>query len=211
MSIFVFLGAPGSGKGTQAKRLSARNGFAHFSTGDMLRKAISDKEQVGLNAERFIKNGELVPDAVMIELINSALGSLSANTRALLDGFPRTLPQAVRLDSSPQTCVTNAIYFEVPESVLFERLSGRRICKNCGEPFHVVFRRPLVQSVCDKCGGNLVQRPDDEGVVVKKRLKVFADQNSALLDYYGTRGKLTTIDGNRSAEAIEQTLSGLLS
>ena len=141
VNITVFLGAPGSGKGTQAKRLAQSHGFIHFSTGDMLRSAIQAGSDVGKKAKVYIDKGELVPDSVMIELIESSLGKLAPTSKVLLDGFPRTVPQAEALDRKASTSVAVALYFIVPENLLINRLTGRRVCQKCGEPFHVTFFR----------------------------------------------------------------------
>ncbi|MBI1861320.1 MAG: nucleoside monophosphate kinase [Deltaproteobacteria bacterium] len=210
MRITVFLGAPGSGKGTQAKRLAETGQFQHFSTGDMLRGAITRKEPVGISANQFISKGELVPDGVMIELISEALVKVNSKSQVLLDGFPRTIPQSTALDSKPETRVKSAIFFDLPEKVLIERLTGRRICKNCGEPFHVVFVSPKKEGVCDKCGGELLQRADDQISVVKKRLEVFTGQNEKLLNYYDSAKRLTRLDGNQAVDRIQDQLRRLL-
>ena len=210
MDITVFLGAPGSGKGTQAKRLAESQGFSHFSTGDMLRAAIKNGTPVGMNAKQFIDKGALVPDDTMIALIESTLAEQSSSNRILLDGFPRTVPQAKALDSKPSTRVGSAIFFEIPEKVLVERLTGRRICKNCGSPYHVHFLPPKKNGKCDRCGGDLVQRADDQEEVVKKRLEVFRQQNDQLLSYYGEVKKLHELDANQPVDTVERRLTELL-
>ncbi len=207
MKIVTLLGAPGSGKGTQAKRLSESGKFLHFSTGDMLRKAIANREPTGLSADVFIKRGELVPDQVMIDLVRSAVRVVPSTSNVLLDGFPRTLPQAHALDSTLEIRVTAAVFLDVPGSVLLDRLTGRRICRKCGELFHITFFAPRKLGTCDKCGGDLFQRPDDQVDVVSKRLEIFAGQNSMLLSYYFESGRLTKIDGNRSADSIQSDLA----
>jgi adenylate kinase len=211
VDITVFLGAPGSGKGTQAKLLSQNAGFRHFSTGDMLRASIQSGSEVGLKAKQFIDRGELVPDAVMIELIESALNGLGDDAKVILDGFPRTHRQAMALDSSAKTSVTRAIYFLVPEKMLVDRLTGRRICEKCGQPFHVLFLPPKKMGVCDRCGGNLIQRPDDSESVVRRRLEVFAEQNDQLLDYYGRAKKLREINADSPVDSLGRQLLELLS
>lgn len=205
MDITVFLGAPGSGKGTQAKRLSQRGDFVHFSTGDMLRSAIQEKTEVGLNAKTFMDRGELVPDDIMIALIEAAMKRVPGR-RVILDGFPRTVPQAEALDKKPTTTVTRAIHFQMPQSALVARLTGRRVCKNCGESYHVLNLRPKVDDVCDRCGSPLVQRSDDTEAVVKRRLEVFESQNSQLLSYYERSGKLKDFNGDRPVETLQQEL-----
>jgi adenylate kinase len=210
MNITVFLGAPGSGKGTQAKRLSQAHQFVHFSTGDMLRAAQAEGSQVGIRAKTYIDRGELVPDAVMIELIESALGKLPPNSKVILDGFPRTVPQAEALDQKKTTQVDKAVYFEMPEPALIARLTGRRICTKCGEPFNVVSMPPKKSGICDRCGSALMQRPDDEESVVRRRLEIFRSQNEGLLNYYRGKNKLKAMDGDQPVEAFQNKLIQLL-
>jgi len=210
VNITVFLGAPGSGKGTQAKRLSQGHQFRHFSTGDMLRSAMKAGSDVGKKAKSFVDKGELVPDTIMIELIEASLQDLSASTRVILDGFPRTVPQAEALDSKVTTSVNLATYFKVPESDLIKRLTGRRVCENCGEPYHEESLPPKKAGVCDKCGGKVVQRKDDGEDVVRRRLQVFNQQNTQLLDYYRAKKKLRELDGNRPIETLQSELIQLL-
>lgn len=205
MDITVFLGAPGSGKGTQAKRLAQRGGFVHLSTGDILRAAIQEKTDVGLKAKAFMDKGDLVPDNVMIALIEDSL-SKSKVKRVILDGFPRTVPQAEALDKNQSTAVSRALNLQVPQSHLVARLTGRRVCKNCGEPFHVLNQKPKVDGICDRCGGELIQRSDDKEEVVKRRLQVFEGQNSQLLAYYEKSQKLKSFDGNQPVETLQAEL-----
>lgn len=210
MDITVLLGAPGSGKGTQAKRLADHGGFVHYSTGDMLRAAMKGGTPVGLKAKAYVEKGDLVPDSIMIELIEAALSAVPKNTRALLDGFPRTVPQAQALDSRPSTAVARAISFEISEPELIRRLTGRRICERCGEPFHTVFLPPKADGVCDRCGGRLIQRADDGENVVKHRLDVFNKQNTLLLAYYTNTNKLKKLQAERSVESIQKDLYEML-
>lgn len=210
MDITVFLGAPGSGKGTQAKRLSQGHQFKHFSTGDMLRAAIKEGSEVGKKAKGFIDRGELVPDNIMIELIETALASLPPSTRVVLDGFPRTVPQADALDRNPKTSVARSVYFNVAEADLVKRLTGRRICESCGEPYHVDFMAPRKDGVCDKCGGKLMQRSDDREDVVTKRLSVYKEQTSPLLSYYKKNQKLRELDGNQNVDKLQNELLRML-
>ncbi len=205
MDITVFLGAPGSGKGTQAKRLAQRGGFLHLSTGDMLRAAIQEKTEVGLKAKAFMDKGDLVPDSVMIALIEDTLAK-SQGKRVILDGFPRTVPQAEALDKNQSTTVTRALNLRVPQSQLVARLTGRRVCKNCGEPYHVLNSKPKADGACDRCGGQLVQRSDDTEEVVKRRLQVFEGQNSQLLAYYEKSKKLKSFDGEQAIETLQAEL-----
>ncbi len=208
MLIVVFLGAPGSGKGTQAKRLSEVANFIHFSTGDMLRKAVEENSEIGRRAKAYIDRGELVPDSVMIELIEKSLSLLPDNSKVIFDGFPRTVPQAEALDKKVN--VKRVVYFNVPEENLISRLTGRRICQKCGEPYHIKFLPPKVNGICDKCGSNLIQRTDDSEEVVKRRLGIYRHQTTPLLTYYQEQDKLIDIRGDRPVETIEKTLLSIL-
>lgn len=210
MDITVFLGAPGSGKGTQAKRLAQRGGFVHFSTGDMLRSAIQGKTDVGLKARTFMDRGELVPDEIMIALIEASLAKAPVK-RIILDGFPRTVPQAEALDRNANTAVARAVYFLVPRANLVSRLTGRRVCKDCGEPYHVLNLKPKKDGTCDRCGGPLIQRSDDTEEVVQRRLEVFESQNNKLLAYYEGGGKLKSFDGDQPIEVLQTELLRTLS
>lgn len=210
MDITVFLGAPGSGKGTQAKRLAQRAGFVHFSTGDMLRAAIKAGDPVGLKAKQSIDRGELVADDVMIALIEKALTPLSPKSRVILDGFPRTVAQASALDAKPSTRVAHAVYFVLNEDKLIERLTGRRICSQCGESYHVRHLRSKVEGRCERCGGDLVQRSDDSEEVVRHRLKVFVSQNTKLLEYYGAAKRLQELNADAPVETIQNSLLKIL-
>ena len=210
MNITVFLGAPGSGKGTQAKRLSQNKGFRHFSTGDMLRAAIQAGTEVGKRAKGFMDRGELVPDSTMIEIIENALSALPADARVLLDGFPRTVPQAEALDKKSATTVNRAVYFIVPEQQLIQRLTGRRICEKCGEPYHIDNMAPKTPGICDRCGGRLMHRSDDTEEVVRRRLQVFAQQNDSLLNYYESSSKLSRLVANKPVDEIQGDLVRLL-
>lgn len=206
MNISVFLGAPGSGKGTQAKRLAEANGFKHFSTGDMLRAAMAAGTDTGKKAKAFVDKGDYVPDDVMILLIQDALRPLPPTTKIILDGFPRTLPQAEALDKNPQTKVSRAIFFDIPQTLLVKRLTGRRTCPQCGEPFHNEFAPPKKKDICDRCGSALVQRKDDSENVVSKRLEVYNSQTAPLVSFYEKSQKLTKVDANQPVDNVYQQL-----
>jgi adenylate kinase len=210
VQIIVFLGAPGSGKGTQAKRLEEAHNFRHLSTGDMLRAAVKSGNSVGVAAKSYIDRGDLVPDDVIIDLLGIAIRKLPPESKVILDGFPRTVPQSDALDSQALTEVSRAVYFVIPQAELVLRLTGRRVCEKCGEPFHVMYLPPRVEGVCDRCSGKLIQRIDDAEEVVRRRLKIFEAQNGELLNYYRQRGRLEEIDAHRPVEVVQANLIKLL-
>ena len=210
MRITVFLGAPGSGKGTQAKMLSQRERFVHLSTGDILRNAIKEGTALGKEAKTFMDKGELVPDSTMIGLIKDTLSQLKPNQHVILDGFPRTVAQAEALNTNSDTHVEQAILFEIADSLLIERLTGRRVCKQCGQPFHTKHIRPKQDGVCDQCGGEVVQRSDDHEDVVRRRLEIFHAQNKGLVDYYAKKQNLRRINVDQPADSVQQVLMELL-
>lgn len=211
MTVTVLLGAPGSGKGTQAKRLTTDETFVHLSTGDVLRTAIKNGTPLGKEAQIFMDRGELVSDKIMIGLIGETVNSLPKKTkRVLLDGFPRTLPQAEALSNTSAAPVDKAIFFKVPETELIRRLTGRRVCLKCGASFHLVSLPPKKEGVCDSCGGGLTQRPDDSESVVLKRLVIFTNQNSQLLDFYRRQSKLVELDADQPVAELQATLLKIL-
>lgn len=211
MKIIALLGAPGSGKGTQAKKLSQSGICFHLSTGDTLRGAIKDGTEIGLRAKTLMDRGELVPDSVMIEMVECCLGTLPDSMSVLLDGFPRTVPQAKALDLRLRTTVHLAVYFKMHEQDLVLRLTGRQTCERCGEPYHISFVPPLKQDLCDRCGGNLIQRSDDMEAVVRQRLRVFATQNEALLSYYEKTKRLIEVDAGLPVATLQSNLQRMLS
>ncbi len=210
-AVTVLLGAPGSGKGTQAKRLAQHHSFVHLSTGDMLRTAIKAGTTLGNEAKVFMDRGELVSDATMIGLISETVCSLPQKSKVLLDGFPRTLPQAEALSKTASSPVGKVIFFQVPEKELIRRLTGRRVCSKCGASFHLISLPPKKDGICDSCGGALLQRPDDSEGVVQKRLAIFVAQNSQLLDFYRKQAKLVEIDANQPVEELQASLLKILS
>lgn len=162
--------------------------------------------ELGQQAKEFVDKGNLVPDSLMINLIEDTLAKLPPQSKVILDGFPRTVAQAEALDSNPRTPVARSIYFKIPSDILVRRLTGRRVCKNCGASFHMLFMPPKKESVCDTCGGPLYQRVDDGADVVQNRLEVYHKQTAPLLSYYSEKSKLHEIDANREAGGIESTL-----
>ncbi len=194
----VLLGAPGSGKGTQAERVGPAFGLPHISTGDMLRAALAAGTALGLEAKRYMEAGELVSDEVVVGIIRERLADDDARRGFLLDGFPRTLEQARALDAmltDAGRALTDVVLIDVPEEELVQRLSGRRLCRGCGKGYHTVFDPPRQEGVCDVCGGELYQRADDNEETVRNRLQVYRRQTEPLVGYYGERGLLKTVSG----------------
>jgi len=203
--ISVFLGPPGSGKGTQAKKFSAEKGVPQLSTGDMLRQAISAGTALGRSAQEFMSRGALVPDEVVIGLIRERTQRPDCQGGFILDGFPRTIPQATALDallSEISREVSAAILFEIQDSALVARLTGRRTCVTCGAMYHLLSMPPRKTGVCDQCGGELIQRDDDREDVIRKRLAVYHQQTAPLVEFYRQRGMLSPVDASASPDAV---------
>ncbi|MDQ0190425.1 adenylate kinase [Alicyclobacillus cycloheptanicus] len=200
----MMLGLPGAGKGTQAARLSEAYGIPHISTGDMFRAAIAAQTPLGREAQKYLDSGRLVPDELTIGIVRERLQEPDTANGFVLDGFPRTLPQAEALDDTlkslhkPLDCV---LYIHVPQEVLLARLTGRRVCKSCGATYHLVYQPPNVEGRCDRCGGELYQRPDDTEEAVATRLQVYS-QTAPLVDYYRARNLLRQVDGEQSIDAV---------
>lgn len=209
----VLMGLPGAGKGTQAEMIIDKYGIPHISTGDMFRAAIKEGTELGLKAKKFMDAGELVPDEVTIGIVRERLAKPDCNKGFLLDGFPRTVPQAEALDDILQAMdrkIDYVIHIDVERDQLLERLTGRRICRDCGATYHLVFNRPKQENACDKCGGELYQREDDNEKTVANRLEVNVKQQEPLLTYYENNGVLQAIDGNRDIEAVFQDVDTLI-
>ena len=198
----MFLGPPGAGKGTQAKRLSRERGFLHISTGDILREAVAEGTPLGKKAKEYIDRGELVPDELMIALIEEVLPEGGG---VIFDGFPRTIPQAEALDGllhSKRMRVDKAILFDLDDEEVIERLTGRRSCPSCGAVYHIKFNPPERDEVCDRCGAKLVRRDDDREEVVRKRLDVYRKQTAPLIDYYSEGDRLIRLDAGNPIEEV---------
>jgi adenylate kinase len=212
----ILLGPPGAGKGTQAERIAVGYGLPHISTGEMLRAAVAAGTDMGLAAQKVMEAGALVPDEVVIGVVRDRLAQADAQDGFLLDGFPRTIEQAERLDamlSDDARPVTHVILIDVPEDELVERLAGRRMCRGCGKGYHVVFDPPKVGGVCDVCGAELYQRSDDDEATVRNRLEVYRAQTEPLVGYYEGRGVLRTAYGGGKMPSevfaqVEQLLEG---
>jgi adenylate kinase len=209
----ILLGPPGAGKGTQAGRIVAEYGIPHVSTGDILRAAVKNQTQMGLEAKRYMDAGELVPDSVVIGIVKDRLQEPDTAKGFLMDGFPRTIPQAEALDEvldSLGRSVTKTLVLLVDEDLLIRRLTGRRICRSCQTPFHVLFTPPKQEGVCDVCGGELYQRDDDTEATVRNRLEVYQKQTEPLIDYYDGAGLVVRIDGAQAPEATYEDIRAAL-
>jgi adenylate kinase len=194
----IFLGPPGAGKGTQADELAREWGVPHIATGDMLREAAARGTRLGLEAKRYMDTGALVPDDVVIGLVGERLGAPDATRGAVLDGFPRTVAQAEALDGllgGRSAGIDRVVFFDVSRRELLRRLTGRRVCRQCGATYHVASAPPRVAGICDRCGGELYQREDDGETAVARRLDVYTTQTAPLLEYYRRRGILSQIAG----------------
>lgn len=202
----ILLGAAGAGKGTQAQRLAARFGIPQISTGDMLRAARREGTPLGKEAEKYMNEGKLVPDSVVIGLVEQRLQAKDAASGFILDGFPRTVPQADALGAVLEKlgrAPLRVVSIEVPESVLLERLGGRISCPKCGASYHVKFTPPRVADTCDTCGTKgLITRPDDTADAISRRLADYRTTTSPLISYYGNKGVLKTIDGVGELEIV---------
>jgi adenylate kinase len=205
----VLLGPPGAGKGTQAKLLQEQFEACQVSTGDILRKAVAEKSPLGKAAAAYLKRGDLVPDGVIVKLVAERLKEKDCAPGFILDGFPRTIPQAQSLGEILQQMglrLPIVLLVRVPENILIERLAGRRTCRSCGALYHLHFNPPTQQNICDRCGSELLQREDDREETVRARLKVYDNQTAPLVGYYRERGLLREIDGVGNVEEIRNRL-----
>ena len=195
----ILLGAPGAGKGTQAEIISEKYNIPTISTGNIIRAALKNGTEMGLKAKSYIDAGELVPDNVVIGIIKERLSEADCKEGYILDGFPRTIPQAVALDDMGFV-IDAALSIEVADEEIVKRMSGRRVCEKCGASYHTEFKKPEVEGVCNLCGGKLVIRKDDEPETVKNRLNVYHEQTEPLKDFYKSCGKLMTVEGQEKVE-----------
>ena len=203
----ILLGAPGAGKGTQAEILCQRLHIPTISTGNMIREALKSGTEMGLKAKAFIEAGQLVPDEVVIGIVRDRLQEDDCRNGFILDGFPRTIPQAEALDRMGIT-IDRVVDINVPDEVITQRVSGRRVCPGCGNSYHIETKKPQTDGVCDRCGTTLVQRKDDEPQTVQERLHVYHEQTEPLRDYYAAAGKLLEVDGQQDIQIVaEQTLA----
>ncbi len=205
----IFLGAPGAGKGTQAEIVAEKFGIPTVSTGNIIREALKNGTEMGLKAKSFIEAGQLVPDEVVIGIIKERLANDDCKNGFILDGFPRTIPQAEALDAMGIS-IDKVVDIEVPDENIMERMTGRRVCGTCGASYHLMFKKPLKDGICDSCGGELVQRKDDAPETVSDRLKVYHEQTEPLKDFYGKAGKLSVVEGlGTVSEITERVLKAL--
>ena len=205
----LLMGPPGAGKGTQAVILAEKLGIPHISTGDMFRKAVKEETALGLEAKRYMDSGQLVPDEVTIGIVRERLGAGDCAKGFLLDGFPRTVFQAEALDGIMKELGTKldmALNIDVDAEALVGRITGRRMCRSCGTPYHVTFSPSKVQGVCDACGGELYQRDDDKEETVRERLEVYNSQTLPLIEYYRKQGIIVDIDGNQPMEKVTEAI-----
>lgn len=210
MNLILF-GAPGAGKGTQSELLIKRQEMMQISTGDLFRAAIKGKTELGQKAQEFMDKGQLVPDSVVIGMVEEVLQKGAKDF--ILDGFPRTVAQAEALDTllnKMNLFIGKAIFLEVPMSILMSRLTGRRVCKSCGAVYHVVSKPSKLEGVCDNCGGDVVQRNDDKAEVIETRLKTYQEFTSPLKEFYKKSGKYIEVDGNRGTEEVYSEIEEII-
>ena len=208
----VLIGPPGSGKGTQAELLRDKNGFVHYSTGEVFRDHIARKTPVGLAVEEYVTSGRLVPDEVVLQVVNAFMAE-HAGKPTLFDGFPRTIPQAEGLDKvlgQAKSAVDMAVLVDLPDDEVVKRLTARRQCRKCGKIYNLTFKPPKVVGVCDDCGGELYQRKDDSETVIRDRLSTYHKQTEPVLHHYSEQGKLKRIDGALGRDRVYQEVLKLI-
>lgn len=201
----ILLGAPGAGKGTQAETISKELGIPTISTGNMLREAIQNKTPIGLEAKRFMDNGQLVPDDVIIGIVEERVARDDCRNGYILDGVPRTIAQAEALERFG-VAIDNVVSIEIDDAVIEARMSGRRVCGRCGASYHITANPPKTDGVCDACGAELVIRKDDKPETVRERLAVYHRLTEPLKDFYEARGKLRIVEGNQPIETVHRAI-----
>ncbi len=209
----VLLGAPGAGKGTQADILSRTLKLAHIASGDLFRQALSQGTELGLQAKAYMEKGQLVPNEITIKMVLERIKAPDCKGGIILDGFPRNLEQAKALDEAlkqQRKAIDKAVYIKVSENELLKRLTGRWICRSCQAPYHEITSPPRNAGKCDKCGGELYQRADDNTETIKKRLQVFFAETAPLIDYYSKAGKLLEIQGEGTVDEISSRIISAL-
>ncbi|MDD5832533.1 MAG: adenylate kinase [Clostridiales bacterium] len=209
----VMLGAPGAGKGTQAVNIAKEYGIPHISTGDIFRANIKNQTELGMKAKAYMDKGALVPDDITIGMLLDRIADSDCANGFVLDGFPRTIPQAESLKAAlslQDTKIDHAVDIEVPDEVITKRMSGRRSCPKCGATYHIMFNPPKTEGICDSCGTELVQRADDKPETVLERLKTYHEQTQPLIDFYRNEGVLDTVDGTRKPSEVLSDILGAL-
>ena len=209
----IMLGAPGAGKGTQAKKIAEKYGIPHISTGDIFRANIKNQTELGQKAKAYMDQGALVPDELTLELIMDRFANDDCKNGYVLDGFPRTIPQAEALTKAladKQDAVDYAVNVDVPDEAIVSRMSGRRACLACGGTYHIKFNPTKVEGICDACGGELVLRNDDKPETVQKRLDVYHEQTQPLIEYYQNQNILKEVDGTLPMEEVFQAIIAIL-
>lgn len=209
----ILLGPPGAGKGTQAARLAAERGMPHISTGDMFRAAAAKQTPMGLKAKEYMDTGNLVPDEIVIGVVKERIGDADCKEGFLLDGFPRTLPQAEALDimlAELGMSLDVVINIDTPDEVCVDRLSGRRGCPKCKANYHIQWMRPKEEGICDECGTGLTQRDDDKPESIRERLTVYHKQTAPLIEYYGGKGVLLDVPGDQPPGALAACIGASL-
>ena len=199
MNNIILLGAPGAGKGTQAEKICEHLNIPTISTGNIIREALKSGTEMGKKAQSYLDEGKLVPDDVVIGIVRDRLAQGDCKNGFVLDGFPRTIPQAEALDQMG-IVIDKVIDLQVTDEDVIQRMSGRRICEKCGASYHVQYNKPRVEGVCDKCAGTLIQRKDDHPDTVKERLKVYHKQTEPLEEYYRKKGKLSVVKGQEDVQ-----------
>ena len=205
----VLLGAPGAGKGTQAVMLAGKKKLVQVASGDLFRKALQEQTELGKKAKVYMEKGQLVPNEITIQMVLERLSAPDCAGGAILDGFPRNIEQAKALDKAmalKSRAIDKVVYIKVSEGELLKRLGGRWICRNCQAPYHAVDSPPKIKGKCDRCGGELYQRADDNVATVKKRLEVYFAETSPLIDYYKRAGKLLEVDGEGAADDVNRRI-----
>lgn len=209
----IMLGAPGAGKGTQAKKIAAKYEIPHISTGDIFRANIKNGTELGKKAKTYMDQGLLVPDELVVDLVVDRVNQDDCTKGYVLDGFPRTIPQAEALDKALESMdqkMDYAIDINVPDENIVNRMSGRRACVDCGATYHIVHAPTKEEGICDNCGGELILRDDDKPETVQKRLAVYHEQTQPLIDYYTEKGILKNVDGTVDLEDVFKAITGIL-
>jgi adenylate kinase len=209
----IMLGAPGAGKGTQAKRIAEQYGIPHVSTGDIFRANIKEQTPLGMEAKSYMDKGELVPDELTVKILLDRVAKDDCKNGYVLDGYPRTIPQAEVLDKAVEEIgekIDYAVNVDVPDENIINRMGGRRACLKCGATYHVQYMPPKTEGICDKCQSELVIRDDDKPETVKNRLSVYHEQTAPLIDYYSNKGILKTVDGTKDVDEVFSDIKKIL-